>query len=394
MADQPVNATPSPVREISNDLSGAASAVPTSADLDPSSRKENGFEPFNLLPILMKAIDKQGFTAPTPIQAAALTPLLDGNDLMGIAQTGGGKTAAFLLPLLQRLEEENQSPAPRKPRAVILAPTRELAMQIGQAIYDFGRNLRLRHTVIYGGAPYRPQLQALNRGIDILVATPGRLIDHLDRGSVRFDECSNFILDEADRMLAMGFVEDVTRIADLLPSHQTVLFSATMDSAVRRFAQRLLKNPVQVEMAREATVAASVDHKVMHVARRDKRALLQHLLAGDDVGRTLIFVRTKMDADLLTGALEDEGLSASAIHGDKPQRSGSGPCRPFATAASTFWWRPTWPPVASTCRTSPTSSTLICRWKPKPMSTASAAPAGPAPMASRFPSATTTTTIC
>ncbi|MGO1118981.1 DEAD/DEAH box helicase [Rhodovibrionaceae bacterium A322] len=371
MADQPENATPSPVREVpadsalasadqnsesvasegeaaveavaqemAEDLTNASDTTAVSepsADAEKAAAKDagaekagageeaeeiktNGFEPFNLLPILMKAINHQGFTAPTPIQAAALPPLLEGKDLMGIAQTGGGKTGAFLLPLLQRLENENLRPAPRKPRAVILAPTRELAMQIGQAIYDFGRRLRLRHTVVYGGAPYRPQLQALNRGVDILVATPGRLIDHLDRGSVRFDDCNHFILDEADRMLDMGFVEDVTRVADLLPAHQTILFSATMNSGVRRFAQKLLNDPVQVEMARESTVAHSVEHKVMHVARRDKRALLQHLLAQEGVGRTLVFVRTKMDADLLSAALEDEGLSASAIHGDKPQK--------------------------------------------------------------------------
>ena len=214
------------------------------------------FTELNLVGPLLRAIEKQGFTEPTPVQKRAIPALLDGADLMGIAETGGGKTAAFVLPLLQRLQHERRKPKPNKPTAIILAPTRELAHQIGLCIRVFTRGMKLFHTVVYGGAPYGPQIQQLVRGVDILVATPGRLLDHMKRGTVQLDNVESFILDEADRMLDMGFIEDVTLISDKLPeTHQTVMFSATMSPAIRKLSEKLLTEPQYVEVKQKTAVA-------------------------------------------------------------------------------------------------------------------------------------------
>lgn len=279
------------------------------------------FSELDLIEPILKTVEAQGFTEPTAIQAAAIPAQLAGRDVMGIAQTGGGKTAAFALPLLQKLA---QAPARRvacTPRALILAPTRELARQIGDCLYTFSKGLKLRHTVVYGGAPFHFQVQSLQRGVDILVATPGRLLDHMRRNTVRLSMAEMLILDEADRMLDLGFVDDVTQIANALSAdRQTVMFSATMSRAVTRLAHNLLNEPERVEVAREATVAASVDHRVLFVKRHNKRPLLKTLLEGEAVERVLVFTRTKADADELARELEDDGLRADAIHGDKPQR--------------------------------------------------------------------------
>lgn len=279
------------------------------------------FAELGLIEPIVKAVAEQGFTEPTAIQAESIPALLEGKDLLGVAQTGGGKTAAFVLPMLHRLAAaDNGRPMPGTPRALILAPTRELASQIGDNIRQFSRGMKLNHTVIFGGAPMRPQMQMLKRGIDILVATPGRLLDHVQRGTVRFDMVDTFILDEADRMLDMGFVDDVNRISKALhPDHQTILFSATMPPMVERFANALLTSPVRIETAPAASVTKQVTHKVCFVLNRNKSALLADVLEKPGTDRVLIFTRTKMDADRLSDHLREAGVRADAIHGDKPQ---------------------------------------------------------------------------
>ena len=279
------------------------------------------FDGLNLIEPLLRNVEAAGFSAPTEIQAATIPALLEGKDLMGISHTGGGKTAAFCLPLLQRLAENPQRPKPGQPRAVILAPTRELATQIGQCLRDFKKGIRLFSSVVFGGSPMGPQIQELRRGVDILVATPGRLLDHMSRNTVRFDDVEVFILDEADRMLDMGFSEDVLTVAELLPNnHQTVMFSATMPPEVKHLTDRLLKDPVKVETAPQSSVTERVTQIGMFVKRHDKTKLLVQLLKRDDTERVLVFTKTKADADELSFQLRDEDIDSDAIHGDKQQR--------------------------------------------------------------------------
>ncbi|TNE38637.1 MAG: DEAD/DEAH box helicase [Alphaproteobacteria bacterium] len=290
------------------------------------------FTELNLVGPLLRAVEKQGFSAPTPIQAQAIPHLLDGADLMGIAQTGGGKTAAFILPLLQRLQHERRKPKSYMPTAIILAPTRELAIQIGLCIRVFTRGMKLFHTVVYGGAPYGPQLQQLQRGVDILVATPGRLMDHMKRGTVKLDNVESFMLDEADRMLDMGFIDDVNFIAEQLPEdHQTVMFSATMSAPIKKLSEKLLRNPQFVEAKRDTAVAATIEHSVLMVKSTDKKKLLMHLLDDEAKERVLVFVRTKATADKLAAEIENEleGRKAAPIHGDLNQRARERTLRAF-----------------------------------------------------------------
>ncbi|OSQ40637.1 DEAD/DEAH box helicase [Thalassospira mesophila] len=279
------------------------------------------FEGLNLIEPLLRNVEASGYTAPTEIQSATIPALLEGKDLMGISQTGGGKTAAFCLPLIQRLAENPKRPAPGQPRALILAPTRELANQIGQCLRDFKKGIRLFSTVVYGGSPMGPQIQELRRGCDILVATPGRLLDHMSRNTVRFDDVEVFVLDEADRMLDMGFSEDVLTVAELLPyKHQTVMFSATMPDAVRHLTDRLLRDPIKVQTAPQASVTERVTQRGMFVTRQNKTALLLQLLKREGSDRVLVFTKTKLDADELAFQLQDAGVQSDAIHGDKQQR--------------------------------------------------------------------------
>jgi len=279
------------------------------------------FEGLKLIEPLLRNVEASGFTAPTEIQAATIPALLEGHDLMGISHTGGGKTAAFCLPLLQRLAENPQRPKPGQPRAVILAPTRELATQIGQCLRDFKKGIRLFSSVVFGGSPMGPQIQELRRGVDILVATPGRLLDHMSRNTIRFDDVEVFILDEADRMLDMGFSEDVLTVAQQLPhKHQTVMFSATMPAEVKHLTDRLLRDPVKVETSPQASVTERVTQIGMFVKRHDKTKLLVQILKRDETERVLVFTKTKADADELSFQLRDEGIDSDAIHGDKQQR--------------------------------------------------------------------------
>ena len=271
---------------------------------------------------ILRAIADEGYTTLTPIQGKSIPPLLEGRDLLGVAQTGTGKTAAFALPLLHRLAENAGKPHSRQPRALILAPTRELAGQIGDSLRTYGRHLRLRSAVVFGGTSIRPQIRALAHGLHVLVATPGRLIDLMNQGHLRLDAVEVFILDEADRMLDMGFIRDVKKIAAALPKRrQTMLFSATMPKSVQGLADGLLSNPVRVEAAPSATTVEKVDQRVLFVPKDKKRALIGELLNDKDMSRVLIFTRTKHGADRVARHLHHSGIQSDAIHGNKAQNA-------------------------------------------------------------------------
>ncbi len=271
---------------------------------------------------ILRAIADEGYTTPTPIQGKSIPPLLEGRDLLGVAQTGTGKTAAFALPLLHRLADNAGKPHPRQPLALILAPTRELAGQIGDSFRTYGRHLHLRTGVVFGGVSIRRQIQTLARGVHVLVATPGRLIDLMNRGDLRLDAVEVFILDEADRMLDMGFIRDVKKITAALPKRrQTLLFSATMPKSVQGLAADLLSNPVRVEAAPASTTVEKVDQRVLFVPKDKKRALLGELLNDKDMARVLIFTRTKHSANRVARHLHDRGIHSDAIHGNKAQNA-------------------------------------------------------------------------
>jgi ATP-dependent RNA helicase RhlE len=275
------------------------------------------FAELGLDPLLVRAVTAEGYEKPTPIQGQSIPPLLQGRDLLGCAQTGTGKTAAFLLPVLQKLK---QTPKRDGIRALVLAPTRELAAQIGERASVYGQGMGLRHLVIYGGVGQRPQEEALQRRPDLLVATPGRLLDLMQQGFVRLDQIELFVLDEADRMLDMGFIHDVKRVIAALPrKRQTLLFSATMPPAVMSLAQGLLTQPVSVAVKPQATTAELVEQGVYHVAKNDKRGLLTQLLRLPEVQRSIVFTRTKHGANRIAEQLVRSGITAAAIHGNKSQ---------------------------------------------------------------------------
>jgi ATP-dependent RNA helicase RhlE len=269
---------------------------------------------------LLRALEDADYKTPTPIQARAIPLLLDGLDLLGIAQTGTGKTAAFTLPLLQNLEEDNERAGQHCARALILAPTRELVIQIADSIKTYGRHLRMRSAVVMGGVGQRPQVDALRRGVDILVATPGRLLDLIKQGHVDLGRTEYLILDEADRMLDMGFIRDVRRIIEDLPEErQTLLFSATMPSEVAKLSRDILYQPERVEIAAKSIAVESIDQRVHHLDAKAKRARLAELLAEPDFDRVMVFTRTKHGANKVVKHLERDGVSAEAIHGNKSQ---------------------------------------------------------------------------
>jgi ATP-dependent RNA helicase RhlE len=269
---------------------------------------------------ICRALQAEGYDRPTPIQAQAIPHLLLGRDLLGIAQTGTGKTAAFALPILQRLAANRARPAPRSARVLVLTPTRELAAQIGDSFRTYGRHLGLKHTVVFGGVGQQPQVDALIRGIDILVATPGRLLDLLNQRHVRLDAVETFVLDEADRMLDMGFIRDVRKIVALLPKRrQTLLFSATMPSDIGRLAGEILCDPIRVEVTPSATTVERVEQRVYFVDASQKRALLAEVLKDPGLARVIVFTRTKHGANRVTEQLARGGVVAEAIHGNKSQ---------------------------------------------------------------------------
>ena len=278
------------------------------------------FDDLGLTEPLLRAVREEGYTEPTPIQQQAIPHLLEGKDLLGCAQTGTGKTAAFALPILQRLYAGGAEKR-RAIRTLVLSPTRELAAQINESFATYGRHTKLRTTVVYGGVKSRPQAQALKKGVDILVATPGRLLDLHGQGLIDFSRLEVFVLDEADRMLDMGFIDDIRRIVRLIPSkRQTLLFSATMPSSIQALADSILTDPVDVRIAVQAPAAETVDQKLYLVEARDKLALLHHLLKDESVTRALVFMRTRHAADRVERHLQYSEIQAEAIHSDKPQK--------------------------------------------------------------------------
>ena len=307
------------------------------------------FDDLNLIDPLLRAVEAEGYDVPTPIQVQAIPPILGGNDVLGCAQTGTGKTAAFALPMLQRLTASGRSqqaapqaerPAqpghrghgrdgrdgrgqtgPSRPiRALILTPTRELAAQIAESFTNYGRHLDIRNTVVFGGVGKNPQIDALRRGVDVLVATPGRLLDLAADRAFSLDQLEIFVLDEADRMLDMGFIHDVRRVIAMLPARrQTLFFSATMPPEIQRLADSILSRPVRVEVTPVATTAERIEQRVIFAERGDKRALLEDVLQDESIRRVLVFTRTKHGANRVAEQLNRVGIGAAAIHGNKSQ---------------------------------------------------------------------------
>ena len=281
------------------------------------------FTGFGLAEPILRALAARGHALPTPIQAQAIPGQMQGRDILGIAQTGTGKTAAFVLPILHRLAADPARPAPARPtrpRALILAPTRELAIQIGEEVAAYARFLRLRHAVIFGGVKEGPQIAALSRGLDILVATPGRLLDLLGQRRADLGGVEVLVLDEADRMLDMGFIRDVRRLVAALPDRrQSLLFSATMPAEIARLADGLLDDPLRIEVTPRATPVERIDQSVHHVAAADKTARLAGLLSDPALEKVIVFTRTKHRANRVSDALAKHGIGAEAIHGNKSQ---------------------------------------------------------------------------
>jgi ATP-dependent RNA helicase RhlE len=279
------------------------------------------FTDLRLAEPILKALEAEGYTTPTPIQAKAIPPVMEGRDLLGIAQTGTGKTAAFALPILNRLAADRR-PAPRKGcRVLVLSPTRELASQIAESFRTYGRHLGMTVGIVFGGVAHRPQIQTMSRGVDVLVATPGRLLDLMEQRAADISGTEVFVLDEADQMLDLGFLKPIRRIVSHL-SHrrQNLFFSATMPGEIAGLADDLLKDPVKVSVAPVSTTAERVRQRVIHIETGKKRALLAQLLADPEMSRTLVFTRTKRGADRVARHLEGAGMKAAAIHGNKSQR--------------------------------------------------------------------------
>jgi len=276
------------------------------------------FTELGLVSELSSAVASKGYQTPTPIQAQAIPTILEGRDLMGGSQTGTGKTAAFTLPMLQRLSSGQSRP--KSPRGLVLTPTRELAAQVGESVATYGKELKLTSAVIFGGVGMNPQVDRLRRGVDILVATPGRLLDHVGQGTLDLSRVEIFVLDEADRMLDMGFIHDIRKVLKLLPARrQNLLFSATYSSEIKELADGILHNPVLVEVARRNTAAELVTQVIHPVAKSEKRTLLSKLIKEGDWSQVLVFTRTKHGANRLAEQLGTDGIPAAAIHGNKSQ---------------------------------------------------------------------------
>ena len=278
------------------------------------------FNNLQLIEPVLKALSHEGYTVPTPIQQQAIPAILQKRDLLGCAQTGTGKTAAFVIPLLQMLHQQTQEGTQRRLSTLILTPTRELAIQIGESIAAYGRFLPLRHTVIFGGVPQYSQVRAVRQGVDIIVATPGRLTDLVNQGVISLRHIHFFVLDEADRMLDMGFVHEVKRIIAKLPSaKQTLFFSATMPPQIKQLADGLLNNPVKVEVTPVSSTVEIIDQAVYFTEKQNKLSLLIHLLKEESIGTVLVFTQMKHAADKLARSLSKAGIKTEAIHGNKSQ---------------------------------------------------------------------------
>ncbi|MBT8484007.1 MAG: DEAD/DEAH box helicase, partial [Phycisphaerae bacterium] len=295
------------------------------------------FDELRLAEPIVRAVAAEGYETPTPIQAQAIPPVLAGKDVLGCAQTGTGKTGAFALPILHRLANGAGAPAgngrrkghhtrpgrlAQRPRALVLAPTRELATQIYESFRTYGGSLRLRHAVIFGGVSQVRQVAALRAGVDVIVATPGRLLDLMNQRLVDLRAIEIFVLDEADRMLDMGFIRDIRKVVECLPAkRQTLLFSATMPAEIRQLADSVLRDPIAVQATPESSTVEAIAQSVYFVAKKSKPALLERLLQRADRGRTLVFTRTKYGADRVVRNLRRAGVHAAAIHGNKSQNA-------------------------------------------------------------------------
>ncbi len=290
--------------------------------------KEASFKDLNLIPPLERVVAEQGYSVPTPIQSKSIPSLLQGRDLIGIAQTGTGKTAAFVLPILQRMTEKY----PRVIKTLVLAPTRELAAQIGESFATYGKFLKFKHTVIFGGVKQGNQVQALRKGVDILVATPGRLLDLLNQRKLNLNNIEFFVLDEADRMLDMGFIHDIKKLIATLPSNkQSLFFSATMSSQISTLARSMLKDPVHVEVVAHATPVESITQHIFFVDQHSKTKLLLELLQHEHLTSVLVFTRTKHKANKVAEFLSKNNISADAIHGNKSQNNRTRAIKDFKT---------------------------------------------------------------
>ena len=278
------------------------------------------FEDLKLAPPLLKALQTEGYTQPTPIQQQAIPIVLQGRDLLGCAQTGTGKTAAFALPILQLLAERQPRHGQRPIQCLVLTPTRELAIQIGDSFAAYGRHIGLRHTVIFGGVPQGAQVKALQHGVDILVATPGRLLDLMDQKYIHLSHNGLFVLDEADRMLDMGFIHDVKKVVAKLPKErQTLFFSATMPPEIQKLANTILINPEKVEVTPVSSTAETIKQAIYFVEKKDKKNLLNFILQNKAIKGALVFTRTKHGADKVARELNKNNIHAEAIHGNKSQ---------------------------------------------------------------------------
>lgn len=277
------------------------------------------FKELDLISPILQAIETEGYTTPTPIQQQAIPLILEGKDLLGCAQTGTGKTAAFAIPMLQTISKV-QLQGNKGIKALILTPTRELAIQINDSFAAYGRNLRVRHAAIFGGVPQGSQVRVLQAGIDVLIATPGRLLDLMQQGLLKIDTISTFVLDEADRMLDMGFINDVKKVVAKLPAkRQTLFFSATMPPEIQKLANTILRNPEEVKVTPVSSTAETIQQELYMVDKKDKRNLLAHILRDKSITRSLVFTRTKHGADKLVKDLDRAGVRAAAIHGNKSQ---------------------------------------------------------------------------
>jgi ATP-dependent RNA helicase RhlE len=303
---------------------GAASAdAPAPVQAAPEPAAVVQFSDLGLAPEILRALDELGYKAPTPIQTQAIPHVLRGIDLLGGAQTGTGKTAAFALPMLQRLRvhaNNSVSPARHQVRALILAPTRELAAQVEESVRAYAKYTMLRATCVFGGVSIDPQIAQLRSGVEIVVATPGRLLDHIQQKTISLSQVEYLVLDEADRMLDMGFMPDIKRILALLPERrQSLLFSATFPEEVKRLSEQLLKSPIRIEVARPTATAETITHIIHRCDEGNKRRLLSHLVRSRELTQVLVFTRTKQTARRLTVSLQQEGLSTAEIHSDKTQ---------------------------------------------------------------------------
>jgi ATP-dependent RNA helicase RhlE len=281
------------------------------------------FKQLNVIAPILKALESQGYTHPTPIQQQAIPVVLTGRDLLGCAQTGTGKTAAFAIPILQSLHQQQEAGNYRPGiKALILTPTRELAIQIQESFKDYGKFTNLKHIAIFGGVPQYSQVNAITRGIDILIATPGRLLDLISQRHVSLQQIETFVLDEADRMLDMGFITDVKKVIAKLPEKkQTLFFSATMPTEIQKLSQMLLHNPVKVEVTPPSSTVEKIEQAVYFVEKQNKISLLMHLLKDESIENALVFTQTKHGADKVCKQLMKENIRAQAIHGNKSQNA-------------------------------------------------------------------------